>query len=109
EIKPVKDDGLIIRLSKQYKMGKIYDRNKEIIAQGKGNKVDWKVKEDSRESLNPLFNPDLSETFVSRMTIWGMAPELFGYSDERLNLEGLFHPGKERTGGNVQLTIDQRL
>ena len=70
EIKPVKDDGLIIRLSKQYKMGKIYDRNKEIIAQGKGNKVDWKVKEDSRESLNPLFNPDLSETFVSRMTIW---------------------------------------
>lgn len=109
EIKPVKDAGLMIRLSKQYTMGKIYDRNKRIIVQGKENETEWKVKGDGRESLDPLFNPDLSETYVSRMTIWGMAPELFGYSDERLNLEGLFHPGKKRIGGNVQLTIDQKL
>ena len=43
------------------------------------------------------------------MTILGMAPELLGESDSRMDEKSLFHPNQRRIGGNVKLTIDADL
>lgn len=103
------DAGLLIRLSDQYQMGTVYDRNGNVIVQGTDGGMEWNGDQEEQESMQSLFGPDLENTYASRMTIWGMAPELFGYSDERLDVKGLLHPGEARVGGNVQLTIDKEL
>src|SRR5699024_9113611 len=43
------------------------------------------------------------------MTIWGIAPELFGYNDARLNLKDLLRPTKACVRGSIELTIDKEL
>ena len=103
------DAGVLIRLSDQYQMGTVYDRNGNVIVRGTDGGMEWIGDQEEQESMESLFGPDLENTYASRMTIWGMAPELFGYSDERLDLKGLLRPGEARVGGNVQLTIDKEL
>lgn len=103
------DAGLLIRLSDQYQMGTVYDRNGNVIVRGTDGGMEWNGDQEEQESMKSLFGPDLEHTYASRMTIWGMAPELFGYSDERLDVKGLLRPGQARVGGNVQLTIDKEL
>lgn len=108
-IASVQNAGLLIRLSDQYTMGKIYDRNNHLIVQGRGNGMEWTGDQREQAAMSSLFGPGLEDTYASRMTIWGMAPELFGYKDERLNVSGLFHPAEKRTGGNIRLTVDKDL
>lgn len=109
-IQPTQNTGLLIRLSKQYTMGRIFDRNKELIVQGRDKKCQWAIDQKEQAALSTLFGPELADSYASRMTVWGMiAPELFGFHDERLNLKGLLTPWKSRVGGDVQLTVDKDL
>ena len=108
-VEAVGDAGLLIGLSDQYQMGTVYDRNGNVIVRGTDEGMEWIRDQEEQESMESLFGPDLENTYASRMTIWGMAPELFGYSDKRLDLKGLLRPGEARVGGNVQLTIDKEL
>lgn len=101
--------GLLIRLSDQYQMGTVYDRNGNAIVRGVDGGMEWIGNQEEQEAMVGLFGPVLEKTYASRMTIWGMAPELFGYNDNRLNLEDLLRPGKSRIGGSIELTIDKEL
>lgn len=101
--------GLLIRLSDQYQMGAVYDRNGSVIVQGTDEGMEWIGNQEEQEAIISLFGPDLENTYASRMTIWGMAPELFGYSDNRLDVKGFLCPGEAREGGSIELTIDKEL
>lgn len=107
--KAVENAGLLIRLSNQYQMGTVYDRNGSVIVRGTDGGMEWTGNQEEQEAVAGLFGPALESTYASRMTIWGMAPELFGSSDNRLNVKGLLHPGRARVGGSIELTIDREL
>ena len=90
-------------------MGTVYDRNGNAIVQGTDGGMEWTGNQEEQEAMAGLFGPALENTYASRMTIWGMAPELFGYNDNRLDLNSLLSPGKTRVGGSIELTIDKEL
>ena len=108
-IEAAENAGLLIRLSDQYQMGTVYDRNENTIVQGTDGGMEWTGNQEEQEAMASLFGPALEDTYASRMTIWGMAPELFGYNDTRLNLNDLLRPGEARVGGSIELTIDKEL
>src|SRR5699024_11010226 len=108
-IEAAENAGLLIRLSDQYQMGTVYDRNGNAIVQGTDGGMEWTGNQEEQEAMAGLFGPALENTYASRMTIWGMAPELFGYNDNRLDLNSLLSPGKTRVGGSIELTIDKEL
>lgn len=108
-IEAAENAGLLIRLSDQYQMGTVYDRNENAIVRGTDGGMEWTRNQEEQEAMAGLFGPALEDTYASRMTIWGMAPELFGYNDTRLDLKDLLRPGKARVGGSIELTIDKEL
>ena len=93
-IEAAEDAGLLIRLSNQYQMGTVYDRNGNAIVRGTDGGMEWTGNQEEQEAMAGLFGPALEDTYASRMTMWGMARELFGYNDTRLNLKDLLRPAK---------------
>ena len=97
-IPPDRQAGTLYRLAEEYEMGEVCDRN--------GNFI---VTKKEQEACSTLFGPELQSTYASRMTLYGMAPELFGVGDDRLHLKSLVNFLEKRKGGNVTLTIDKDL
>ena len=108
---PQVTDGQAITLSSQYRMGSIYDRYGNTIVTGgeSPGTMNWQIDEDLQPAFTNLVGADISETMNSKMTVLGCCPWLFGSEDERLSLEYFLQPGKNRTGGDVWLSIDNRL
>lgn len=103
--------GALIQLSEQYRVGTVYDRDGEAILQGNGtgDRIKMQGSKEEQLALMPLIGSEIKDTYASRMTVRGMAPELYGSEDERLNLKGFLSPLRKRVGGSVQLTIDKEL
>lgn len=101
-------DGQAIKLYHQYILGKIFDRNDQLIVAGgdhPGN-LYWAIPEELQPAFTNLIGPDIELTMNSKMTVLGLCPWLYGSEDDRLTLDNLLDPSKARIGGNAYLTIN---
>lgn len=101
-------DGQILKISDQYTMGSILDRNQNLIVQGQEGGANWNG-EETEEIWGDLLGISIRENVNSPFTIAGNCPWIFGTEDNRFGLSDLFCPWKERVGGSVQLTLDMNL
>lgn len=102
-------DGQIMKLANQYVMGKVYDRNGELIVNGSESGNVWCGGEETKLAFSELIRTDIAETLNSKMTIAGMSPWLFGLEDNKFEWEDFRNPWKPREGGNIRLTLDKQL
>lgn len=101
--------GQVIYNSSIYEMGKICDRNGNVIVEGTESREIYWCDPQAEAIMEPLLGVDLNETMNSPYTVLGTCPWLYGIGDERLNVKGLLTPWKARVGGDVKLTIDMDL
>ncbi len=106
-------DSTLLSLAEVYLPGTIYDKKGNVLMFGGApGKLSW-LSDKKSDSLERLIGGTdyikAVETGNVRMTILGMAPELLGESDSRMDNKSLFHPNQRRIGGNVKLTIDADL
>lgn len=106
-------DSSLLSLSEVYLPGTIYDKKDNVLMSGSApGKLSW-LSDKKSDSLERLIGGadyiKAVETGNVRMTILGMAPELLGESDSRMDNKSLFHPNQRRIGGNIKLTIDADL
>ena len=106
-------DSSLLSLSEVYLPGTIYDKKDNVLMFGsEPGKLSWMSDKKSNSLERLIGGTDYIkavETGNVRMTILGMAPELLGESDSRMDEKSLFHPNQRRIGGNVKLTIDADL
>ena len=102
-------DGQIMKLANQYVMGKVYDRNSELIVSGSDSGDVWCGGEETEQAFSALIRTDIAETLNSKMTISGMSPWLFGLEDNKFEWEDFIKPWETRKGGNIRLTLDKSL
>jgi len=102
------EHGQVLKLAEDYTFGKIYDRNGELIVQGTASgQIEWQ-KEWSERVFGDILNVSLDASF-DRTKVCANAPVLYGAEDDRISLYSLLHPGENRTGGSVKLTLDANL
>lgn len=106
-------DSSLLSLSEVYLPGTIYDKKGNVLMFGSApGKLSW-LGDKKSGSLERLIGgteyTKAVETGNVRMTILGIAPELLGEADSRMDEKSLFHPNQRRIGGNVKLTIDADL
>lgn len=106
-------DSSLLSLSEVYTPGTIYDKKGNILMSGSApGKLRWKSEEQSESLLRLIGGEDCAkavETGNVRMTIWGIAPEILGSNDSRIDRKAFFQPGEKRVGADIKLTIDADL
>lgn len=107
EITPM-SDGQIIRLTQQYTMGMVNDRNDIPIVWGEDKEIVWENTE-TKIAFEEILGVDIKSTTNSKMTVAGKCSWIFGSEDNGFTLDALLHPVKERVGGNVCITLDKDL
>lgn len=100
--------GQMLFYAEEYSIGKIYDRNGDVIVSGNSDSLIWDS-DVTAEAFQAILGTDVESTLLSRSTLLGNCPWLFGTEDNRWGLDFLLHPGQERVGGSVQLTLDKNL
>lgn len=101
-------DGQVIKLSEQYTMGMVNERNGETLVWGEDDSVIWNDS-DTENAFSEIIGVDIKASTNSKMTISGKCGWLFGSEDDCFSMEELFHPSEERIGGNVQITLDKNI
>lgn len=100
--------GQIIKVAEQYIMGRVFDRNGNMIVQGTEQGAQWRDEKTER-LFSDLMGIDIEKTVNSPFTVAGNCAWLFGTEDNRFGLKDLIDPGQERVGGSVVLTLDMEL
>lgn len=100
--------GQTIKVSQNYELGDVLDRDGNVIVKGSGHKVVWSSSE-TEDAFQDILGIDITKTLGSRTTVLGNCSWVFGTEDNRFTLNNLLHPNERRTGGGVRLTIDKKL
>ena len=100
--------GQVIKISKQYVMGCIYDRYGNEIVKGTQSGVEWE-NEITQAAFDNLMGVDIESSKNSRMTVCGNCSWIYGTEDNCFETEDFLGLNKERIGGSVELTLDKEL
>ncbi len=101
-------NGQLLKYAEKYHMGTVYDRDETFIVCETDEGYLWDGLE-SIESFKDILGVDIADTGNSRMTVMGNCPWAYGAGDNRFSRYDLFHPNRDRVGGNVKLTFDKEL
>lgn len=100
--------GQTIKVSQNYELGDVLDRDGNVIVKGSGHNVVWNSSE-TEDAFQDILGIDISKTLGSRTTVLGNCFWVFGTEDNRFTLNNLLHPNERRIGGGVRLTMDKKL
>lgn len=101
--------GQMLLTAEEYIFGSILDRDGEVIVSGsRKGKLNWNS-EEVKLAFDPIFGMNIEKNLLSRTTLLGNCPWIFGTEDSRWEFTDLLNPAKKRIGGSVKLTLDTDL
>ena len=102
--------GQVIHLSRNYKMGDIYDCSGELIAKGSRKSSLEYESETTATAFQDIIGADISQTLGIRNNICSNALWIYGTETNALDMKNLIVPSKSvKKGGDVKLTLRKDL